>query len=89
MEKEDLIQGIYEFHKDLKGCIEQTKKDIEFKKDILAVNIKHGKDKVEIEKKIDELQIMLRTLEQVGNMLIDDMHENDAEIEDIIEYCED
>jgi hypothetical protein len=43
MEKEDLINGIYAFDKDLKDCIQQTEKDLDFKKDILTINIKHYK----------------------------------------------
>lgn len=52
MEKEDLINGIYDFNKDLKECIQQTESDINFNKDILSVNIKHGRDKEGIERKI-------------------------------------
>lgn len=88
MEKEDLINGTYAFNKDLKDCIQQTEKDLTFKKDILTVNIKHGKNTTDIEKEIFELQIMLRTLEQTKSMLVDDLSENDVEIKDIIEYCE-
>lgn len=89
MEKEDLINGIYDFNKDLKECIQQTKSDIDFNKDILSVNIKHRRDKEGIERKIDELEIILRTLQQIENVLTDDLSENNIEIEDIIEYCED
>ena len=88
MEKENLINGIYAFDKDLKDCIQQTEKDLAFKKDILTINIKHGKNTESIEKEIYELQIMLRTLEQTKGMLVDDLSENDVEIKDIIEYCE-
>jgi hypothetical protein len=88
MEKEDLINGIYDFNKDLKECIQQTNSDIAFNKDILSVNIKHGKNTTDIKKEIFELQIMLRTLEQIKSMLVDDLSENDVEIKDIIEYCE-
>lgn len=88
MEKEDLINGIYAFDKDLKDCIQQTEKDLDFKKDILTINIKHGKNTKSIEKEIYELQIMLRTLEQTKDMLVDNLSENDVEIKDIIEYCE-
>lgn len=89
MEKEDLINGIYDFNKDLKECIQQTNNDIAFNKDILSVNIKHRRDKEGIERKIDELEIILRTLQQIENVLTDDLSENNTEIEDIIEYCED
>ena len=41
MEKEDLINGIYDFNKDLKECIQQTNSDISFNKDILSVNISY------------------------------------------------
>lgn len=51
MEKEDLINGIYAFDKDLKDCIQQTEKDLAFKKDILTINIKHGKNTESIENK--------------------------------------
>ena len=88
MEKEDLINEIYAFDKDLKDCIQQTEKGLAFKKDILTINIKHGKNTESIEKEIYELQIMLRTLEQTKDMLVDNLSENDVEIKDIIEYCE-
>ena len=88
MEKEDLINGIYAFDKDLKDCIQQTEEDLAFKKDILTINIKYGKNTESIKKEIYELQIMLRTLEQTKDMLVDNLSENDVEIKDIIEYCE-
>ena len=89
MYKEQLVQVLYEFNKDLKGCIEQATKDISYSKDVLAVNIKHNKNKENIENEIDDLETTLRTLEQIDEIFDNNLRENDVDINDIIEYCED
>ena len=44
MEKEDLIQVIYNHNEFLKTSVQQVKQDIEYKQDILKVNEKHGRN---------------------------------------------
>lgn len=65
MEKEDLIKVIYEYDESLKRSIEQVKKDIEYQQDLLKLNEKHNRNITNVEDKIEELRIILGTLENV------------------------
>lgn len=88
MEKEDLIQVIYNHDESLKRTIEQVKKDIEYQQDLLKLNEKHNKNISGIKNKIDELRIILTTLENTQDDFNENMNENDVDIKEIKEYCE-
>lgn len=88
MEKEDLIKVIYEHDESLKRSIDQVKKDIEYQKDLFELNKKHNKNTNDVESKIDELRIILTTLENTQDDFNETMDENDVDIKEIKEYCE-
>lgn len=88
MEKEDLIQVIYNHDESLKRSIEQVKKDIEYQQDLLKLNEKHNKNTGGVQSKLDELRIILTTLENTQDDLNENMSENDVDIKEIKEYCE-
>ena len=88
MEKEDLIQVIYNHDESLKRSIEQVKKDIEYQQDLLKSNEKHNKNTSNVQSKIDELRIILTTLENTQDDFNEEMNENDVDIKEIKEYCE-
>ena len=88
MEKEDLIKVIYEHDKILKRSIEQVKKDIEYQQDLLKLNEKHNKNITNVKDKIEELRIILGTLENVQNDFNETIDENDVDFEEIKNYCE-
>ena len=74
MEKEDLI--------------EQVTKDIEYQQDLLKLNEKHNKNTNDVKSKIDELRIILTTLENTQDDFNETMDENDVDLDEIKEYCE-
>ena len=88
MEKEDLIKVIYEHDKILKRSIEQVKKDMEYQQDLLKLNEKHNKNITNVKDKIEELRIILTTLENTQDDFNETMDENDVDIKEIKEYCE-
>ena len=88
MEKEDLIKVIYEHDESLKRSIEQIKKDIEYQQDLLKLNEKHNKNTTNVEDKIEELRIILGTLENTQDDFNETMDENDVDIKEIKDYCE-
>lgn len=88
MEKEDLIKVIYEYDKILKRSIEQVKKDMEYQQDLLKLNEKHNKNITNVKDKIEELRIILGTLENVQNDFNETIDENDVDFEEIKNYCE-
>lgn len=88
MEKEDLIQAIYNHDESLKRSIGQVKKDIEYQQDLLKLNEKHNKNTSNVQSKIDELRIILTTLENTQDDFNEEMNENDVDIKEIKEYCE-
>lgn len=88
MEKEDLIKVIYEHDKILKRSIEQVKKDMEYQQDLLKLNEKHNKNITNVKDKIEELRIILGTLENVQNDFNETIDENDVDFEEIKNYCE-
>ncbi len=88
MEKEDLIKVIYEHDESLKRSIEQVKKDIEYQQDLLKLNEKHNKNTNDVKSKIDELRIILTTLENTQDDFNETMDENDVDLDEIKEYCE-
>lgn len=88
MEKEDLIKVIYEHDESLKRSIEQVKKDIEYQQDLLKLNEKHNKNTNNVKSKIDELRIILTTLENTQDDFNETMDENDVDLDEIKEYCE-
>ncbi len=88
MEKEDLIKVIYEHDESLKRSIEQVKKDIEYQQDLLKLNEKHNKNTNDVKSKIDELRIILTTLENTQDDFNETMDENDFDLDEIKEYCE-
>lgn len=88
MEKEDLIKVIYEYDESLKRSIEQVKKDIEYQQDLLKLNEKHNKNTNDVKSKIDELRIILTTLENTQDDFNETMDENDVDLDEIKEYCE-
>lgn len=88
MEKEDLIQVIYNHDEYLKRNIEQVKKDIEYQQDLLKLNKKHNKNTSGVQSKLDELRIILTALENTQDDFNEDMNENDVDIKEIKEYCE-
>ena len=85
MEKEDLIQVIYNHDESLKRSIEQVKKDIEYQQDLLKLNEKHNKNTSNVQSKIDELRIILTTLENTQDDFNEEMNENDVDIKEIKE----
>lgn len=88
MEKEDLIKVIYEHDESLKRSIEQVKKDMEYQQDLLKLNEKHNKNTTNVKDKIEELRIILGTLENTQNDFNETMDENDVDIKEIKDYCE-
>lgn len=88
MEKEDLIKVIYEHDESLKRSIEQVKKDMEYQQDLLKLNEKHNKNTTNVEDKIEELRIILGTLENTQDDFNEIMDENDVDIKEIKDYCE-
>lgn len=88
MEKEDLIQVIYNHDESLKRSIEQIKKDIEYQQDLLKLNEKHNKNTSCVQNKLDELRIILTTLENIQDDFNENMNENDVDIKEIKEYFE-
>lgn len=88
MEKEDLIQTVYEHNKHLKESIEQIKKDIAYQNDVLKINEKHNKNTYETKNKIEKLETRLEMLENINEDFEDIMNENDVNIEDINKECE-
>lgn len=88
MEKEDLIKVIYEHDKILKRSIEQVKEDMEYQQDLLKLNEKHNKNITNVKDKIEELRIILGTLEDVQNDFNETIDENDVDFEEIKNYCE-
>jgi hypothetical protein len=89
MEKEDLIQVIYNHNEFLKTSVKQIKQDIEYKEDILKVNEKHNRNSYEVENEITKLKIRLDVVEDILNTFNDDMENEDVDIEEITEQCED
>lgn len=88
MEKEDLIKVIYEYDESLKRSIEQVKKDIEYQQDLLKLNEKHNRNITNVKDKIEELRIILGTLENVQDDFNEKIDENDVDFEEIKNYCE-
>lgn len=88
MEKEDLINVIYEYDKSLKRSIEQIKEDIEYQQDLLELNKKHDRNTSCVQNKLDELRIILTTLENIQDDFNENMNENDVDIKEIKEYFE-
>lgn len=88
MEKEDLIKVIYEYDESLKRSIEQVKKDMEYQQDLLKLNEKHNRNTTNVKDKIEELRIILRTLEDIQNDFNDNIEDNDVDFEEIKDYCE-
>lgn len=89
MEKEDLIQVIYNHNEFLKTSVKQIKQDIEYKEDILKVNEKHNRNSYEVENEITKLKTRLDVVEDILNTFNDDMENEDVDIEEITEQCED
>lgn len=88
MEKEDLIKVIYEYDESLKRSIEQVKKDMEYQQDLLKLNEKHNRNTTNVEDKIEELRIILGTLENAQDDFNEKIDENDVDFEEIKKYCE-
>lgn len=88
MEKEDLINVIYEYDKSLKRSIEQIKEDIEYQQDLLELNKKHDRNTTDIKSEIEKLKIILETLENVQDDFDEKMDENDVDFKEIKDYCE-
>lgn len=88
MEKEDLIQTVYEHNKHLKESIEQIKKDIAYQNDVLKINEKHNKNTYETKNEIEKLETRLEMLENINEDFEDIMNKNDVNIEDINKECE-
>lgn len=88
MEKEDLIKVIYEYDESLKRSIEQVKKDMEYQQDLLKLNEKHNRNTTNVKDKIEELRIILGTLENVQDDFNEKIDENDVDFEEIKNYCE-
>ena len=88
MEKEDLIKVIYEYDESLKRSIEQVKKDMEYQQDLLKLNEKHNKNTTNVKDKIEELRIILGTLENAQDDFNEKIDENDVDFEEIKNYCE-
>lgn len=89
MEKEDLIQVIYNHNEFLKTSVQQVKQDIEYKQDILKVNEKHGRNSFEVKEEIEKLKVRLDVVEDILNTFNNDMENEDVDIEEIIQQCED
>lgn len=89
MEKEDLIQVIYNHNEFLKTSVKQIKQDIEYKEDILKVIEKHNRNSYEVENEIAKLKIRLDVVEDILNTFNDDMENEDVDIEEITQQCED
>lgn len=88
MEKEDLIKVIYEYDESLKRSIEQVKKDMEYQQDLLKLNEKHNRNTTNVKDKIEELKIILGTLENTQDDFNEKIDENDVDFEEIKNYCE-
>ncbi len=88
MEKEDLIKVIYEYDESLKRSIEQVKKDMEYQQDLLKLNEKHNRNTTNVKDKIEELKIILGTLENAQDDFNEKIDENDVDFEEIKNYCE-
>lgn len=88
MKKENLIQVIYNHDESLKRSIEQVKKDMEYQQDLLKLNEKHNRNTTNVKGKIEELRIILRTLENVQDDFNEKIDENDVDFEEIKNYCE-
>ena len=79
MEKEDLIQVIYNHDESLKRSIEQVKKDIEYQQDLLKLNEKHNKNTGGVQSKLDELRELREKL-NISVSGLENIKENEAAI---------
>lgn len=88
MDKDDLERIIYEHYNYLKQIIEQYKKDLEYRKDILKVEQKHNHSTYDTEKNIEWLQAKNEIATIIQEEFEDIIRNNGIEIEDIIKECE-
>lgn len=88
MEKDDLIQVIYNHNEYLIESIEQVKKDIAYQNDLLKINEKHSKSTIETENEIEKLETKLETLEIIKEGFDDELNDNDVDMEEITKHCE-
>lgn len=87
MEKDDLIQVIYNHNEYLIESIEQVKKDIAYQNDLLKINEKHSKSTIETENEIEKLETKLETLEIIKEGFDDELNDNDVDMEEITKHC--
>ncbi len=87
MEKDDLIQVIYNHNEYLIESIEQVKKDIAYQNDLLKINEKHNKSTIETENEIEKLETKLETLEIIKEGFDDELNDNDVDMEEITKHC--
>jgi hypothetical protein len=87
VEKDDLIQVIYNHNEYLIESIEQVKKDIAYQNDLLKINEKHNKSTIETENEIEKLETKLETLEIIKEGFDDELNDNDVDMEEITKHC--
>lgn len=87
MEKDDLIQVIYNHNEYLIESIEQVKKDIAYQNDLLKINEKHNKSTIETENEIEKLETKLETLEIIKEGFDDELNDNYVDMEEITKHC--
>lgn len=87
MEKDDLIQVIYNHNEYLIESIEQVKKDIAYQNDLLKINEKHSKSTIETKNEIEKLETKLETLEIIKEGFDDELSDNDVDMEEITKHC--
>lgn len=61
---------------------------MEYQQDLLKLNEKHNKNTTNVKDKIEELRIILTTLENVQDDFNEKIDENDVDFEEIKNYCE-
>lgn len=61
---------------------------MEYQQDLLKLNEKHNRNTTNVKDKIEELRIILGTLENTQDDFNETMDENDVDIKEIKDYCE-
>lgn len=83
MDKEDLMNVVYDHNKYLVGMLKEITEEISYNKDLLLLNEKHKRNNYDTKSEIEKLNLKQAIVQEIIDDFTETMENNDVDIKEI------
>ena len=83
MDKEDLMNVVYDHNKYLLDMLEEITKEISYNKDLLLLNEKHKRNNYDTKNEIEKLNLKQAIVQEIIDDFTETIENNDVDIKEI------